>query len=210
MQVFDFDGTIYDGDSTVDFYKFALRKQPRCAAAIPTQAKAAILYILKRISLEQFKGRFYAFLRRIQNVDGLVDEFWDAHWRKVKPQVADLIKEGDVVASASPEFLLSPACRRLGVGLIASKVDPTTGELLSANCRDKEKARRLCEAGLSEKIDVFYTDSSADEPCVAMSGRGVLVKGTQLSDYPLHPRSAASCAGCNDEEAQDPTDVASL
>ncbi len=28
MNVYDFDGTIYSGDSTIDFYLFCLRKQP--------------------------------------------------------------------------------------------------------------------------------------------------------------------------------------
>ncbi|WP_165061575.1 haloacid dehalogenase-like hydrolase [Adlercreutzia sp. ZJ154] len=185
MQVFDFDGTIYDGDSTVDFYKFALRKCPACAFALPTQAAAATLYITKRISLDQFKGRFYTFLQRIDNTDALVAQFWDSHWHKIKKEVASLIKPGDMVASASPEFLLRPACKRLGVGLIASKVDSNTGKLLGPNCRDKQKAQRLREAGLEGKIEVFYTDSSADEACIAMSDRGVLVCGRKLSDYSL-------------------------
>lgn len=184
MQVFDFDGTLYDGDSTVDFFRFALREQPRCAKALPAIAAAGTRYALRRMPLEQFKGAFYRFLRHIDGVDALVQRFWDVHWRKVKPEVAALVQPGDVVASASPEFLLGPACERLGVRLIASQVDARTGELLGPNCRDHQKAARLREAGLEGRIDVFYTDSSADGPCVAMARRGVLVQGRELSEYP--------------------------
>lgn len=184
MQIFDFDGTLYDGDSTVDFFRYALRKRPACLLAAPSIVAAGLSYGLKRIPLERFKGRFYRFLRRAGDVEGLVQDFWEGHWRKVKPEVAALVQPGDVVASASPAFLLGPACERLGVRLIASEVDPATGRLLGPNCRDHEKARRLRAAGLEGKIDVFYTDSTADAPCVAMAKRGVLVRGRQMGDYP--------------------------
>ena len=31
MNVYDFDKTIYDGDSSVDFYKFSLKRHPKLA-----------------------------------------------------------------------------------------------------------------------------------------------------------------------------------
>jgi len=185
MQAFDFDGTIYDGDSTVDFFRYALRREPACWAALPGIAAAEASYALRSRSLEQFKGAFYGFLRRVRDIDGLVEGFWNSHWRKVKPEVAGLVQPGDVVASASPEFLLREPCRRLGAELIASQVDARTGALLGPNCRDHQKAARLREAGLEGRIEVFYTDSSADEPCVTMAQRGVLVRGRELSDYPM-------------------------
>ena len=50
MNVYDFDGTIYDGDSTVDFYVFALKKKPSLISYGPKQAWGFLLYLLKKIN----------------------------------------------------------------------------------------------------------------------------------------------------------------
>ena len=38
MNVYDFDGTIYDGDSTVDFFLHALKRNPSVLLHLPKQA----------------------------------------------------------------------------------------------------------------------------------------------------------------------------
>ena len=35
MNVYDFDGTIYDGDSTLDFWYFCLKKHPQILLYLP-------------------------------------------------------------------------------------------------------------------------------------------------------------------------------
>ena len=44
MNVYDFDGTVYAGDSTVDFYFFCLRKQPGILRVGGKQIKGFFLY----------------------------------------------------------------------------------------------------------------------------------------------------------------------
>lgn len=204
MRVFDFDGTIYDGDSTVDFYRFALREHPAVWKAVPRQVGAAALYGLKRIRLEEFKGRFYAFLAEVPDAEALAHGFWRSHWEKVKPSVAALVRPGDYIASASPAFLLKEPAERLGAHLIASEVDARTGALLGPNCRDEAKRQRLIDAGLEGRIDQFYSDSKADAPCVALAERGVLVTGDRLEAYPR-----AWVADCSDAAAPDRAGAAS-
>ena len=43
MNVYDFDKTIYAGDSTIDFWKFCMIRYPRCRRYI----LHAVLYYLK-------------------------------------------------------------------------------------------------------------------------------------------------------------------
>ena len=43
MRVFDFDNTIYDGESVIDFYLFSLRRNPKVARYVPV-----VLYHLLR------------------------------------------------------------------------------------------------------------------------------------------------------------------
>ena len=38
IDVYDFDGTIYDGDSTVDFWLYCLRRKPSLLRFLPHQA----------------------------------------------------------------------------------------------------------------------------------------------------------------------------
>ena len=47
MDVYDFDGTIYDGDSSIDFYLFCLKKNIKLLRYIPGQVLYAILYKFK-------------------------------------------------------------------------------------------------------------------------------------------------------------------
>ena len=46
MRVFDFDNTIYDGESVIDFYLFSLRRNPKVARYVPV-----VLYHLLRYKL---------------------------------------------------------------------------------------------------------------------------------------------------------------
>ena len=41
IDVYDFDGTIYDGDSTADFVLFAIRRHPNVLLGLPRIARAA-------------------------------------------------------------------------------------------------------------------------------------------------------------------------
>ena len=46
MRVFDFDNTVYDGESVIDFYLFSLRRNPKVARYVPV-----VLYHLLRYKL---------------------------------------------------------------------------------------------------------------------------------------------------------------
>ena len=63
MNVYDFDKTIYRGDSTVDFWRHCLRRYPGAARALPGTLAKALAFRQGRCSREQFKERFYQFLR---------------------------------------------------------------------------------------------------------------------------------------------------
>ena len=65
MNVYDFDGTLYSGDSTVDFYLYALKKHPSLLRFVPEQAAGFLLYGMKRISKNDLKQHFYSFLKGI-------------------------------------------------------------------------------------------------------------------------------------------------
>ncbi len=182
MNAYDFDKTIYSGDSTADFYKHCLKKYPAIWKTVPQMLFSFLLYKIYIYSLTQFKERMYRFLTCIPDIDSEVEEFWQTGEKKIKPYYLQQKREDDVVISASPEFLLEPICRRLGVGkLIASRVDKKTGVYDGLNCRDSEKVKRLYEWRSDAEIDEFYSDSLSDTPLAGEAQRAYIVgKGDRL------------------------------
>lgn len=185
MNVYDFDGTIYRGDSTVDFYLFALKKKPGLLRYLPKQMWGAILYVMKRIGKTEFKEYFYSFL---SGMDGekLLDDFWKQNRDKIGRWYLDRQQPDDMIISASPEFLLKPICESLGIRcLIASKVDIRSGKYTGRNCRGKEKVLRLAQEYHISHIDQFYSDSNSDLPLAQMADHAYLVKKGIVSEWKL-------------------------
>jgi phosphoserine phosphatase len=162
MRVYDFDGTIYDGDSTKEFYIYCLLRYPKCIIAFPCFMSGAVLYLLGRIDKTELKERYFSFLHYIPNVSDAVEEFWESRGHKIKSWYIERKQDTDIIISASPEFLLIPICRKLNVTLIGSQVDDRTGQFQGSNCHDSEKVRRLKEYVDISAVSAFYSDSLTD------------------------------------------------
>jgi putative flippase GtrA len=178
MKVYDFDGTIYDGDSSLDFFCFVLRKRPYLFCLLPFQLLGMLQYTLRIVSKEKLKEGFFVFIRFIP-IDAMVSSFWESHYHKVKPWYVAQKQDSDVIISASPEFLLAAVVRdRLQVGLIASILDVHTARYIGKNCYGEEKVRRFRERYGDAEIDEFYSDSCSDAPLAEKAHRSFIVKGT--------------------------------
>ena len=186
MNVYDFDGTIYDGDSTLDFYFYCLKKRPGLLRFFGRQVLGWMKYRLGKQDKTAFKQDFYSFLQGIPEPEEAVQSFWDSNQRKVQKWYIGRQREDDVVISASPDYLLREICRRLGISrLICSRVDGKTGMYQGKNCYGEEKVRRLCEElGEDAQIQEFYSDSMADAPLAVRAEQSYLVKGEQILPWP--------------------------
>lgn len=190
MNVYDFDNTIYDGDSTIDFYAFCISRDPSLLRFAPAQALALFRYSVGFLDKDGLKENFYSYLRGIKDIDREVRLFWDKNYKRIKPFYYVLHRPDDVVVSASACFLLSDICARLGIRrLIASEVDIKTGRLLSANCRGAEKLKRLRSAFPNDKIDNFYSDSLSDEPVAKAAAAAYIVKKNDMIDWRAYANS---------------------
>ena len=183
MDIYDFDGTLYRGDSTADFLKWCARRHPRVIATLPrTGIAAAACFGAHVIDKTRFKGSLYRFLTRVPDIESEVDRFWRSHEHLIagpcNPQ------PGDLVISASPEFLLRGVCERRGLELIASQVDPHTGCTLGPNCSGNEKITRLHEQYPDARVERFFSDSHNDAPLARLAEEAYWVeieKGTLTS-----------------------------
>jgi phosphoserine phosphatase len=184
MNLYDFDGTIYRGDSTADFFLFCLKAHPKILLSLPKASICFLMYKLKRVTKTRFKEVFYEFVRLIPNIDDAVYMFWKTHKKNLKSWYLKQKQPTDIIISASPEFLLTPICRELGVKLIASRVDKQSGKTIGENCWGDEKVRRLFEVVPDAEINNFYSDAISDQPLATLAQKSYLVKDDMLKDWP--------------------------
>lgn len=183
INAYDFDETIYDGDSSVDFYLYCLKRKPSIIIMAPIQIYGALLYFLKIKNKDFMKERIFSFLKMIKNIDDYIEDFWIKHKKNIKEWYLKQKKKTDVIISASPEFLLKPLEKELGVErIIATKVNKYTGKFESRNCHDYQKIKRY-EAEMRRKNDIkrFYSDSiKSDKAMFEYALEAYLVKKNKI------------------------------
>lgn len=84
--VYDFDKTLYDGETGVNFSVFYLKKYPiRSVLFLIKYSKDLIFYLLKIIDLITLKERYFEFLERHSKgeVEKLVAGFWETKRHKI-------------------------------------------------------------------------------------------------------------------------------
>lgn len=184
MNAYDFDKTIYDGDSTADFYLFSLRRHKKILLLSPSLFGAFFrFYVLKKGTKTEFKEVMYRFLKYCDTQKDVAD-FWEKNEVKIKKFYLAQKCENDVIISASPRFLLEPICRSLGLThLIASEVDSQSGKYSGINCHGEEKVRRFREQFGDSAIEEFYSDSQSDLPMAKIAQNAFLVKGEKIEKW---------------------------
>ncbi len=185
MNVFDFDNTIYKGESFVDLFVMMLGKDPALLKNIPHMVSGVAKYKLGTLRLEsalqQYAGIFEDYVVTVPDIDAVVTEFWDKHMHKIKPFYEKVRSEDDLVISASPEIVIAEVCRRLGINsYIGTQFNTQTGKL-GRVCFRENKIEAFYEAYPDAHIDCLYTDSMHDKPLMDISDKVYFVKGNRIS-----------------------------
>ena len=188
MNIYDFDGTIYEGDSSVDFFKYCVKINKKCLLILPKFILISMLYFLKIVEKEKLKSEFFKFVKYFDDINKIVLDFWKLKKYKLKDFYLKSKNKNDIVISASPEFLLNPVAKKYNFKLIATKVDIKTGKLLGSNCHGEEKVVRLHEQKINN-CDKFYSDSLSDEPLSKIAKNAYIVKGNEIIEWKNYKRS---------------------
>lgn len=181
MNVYDFDKTLYPGDSTVDFFLFCLKKKPSLLRFLPRQIMGIVRYKFGKCDKTAMKQAFFSFLAGI-DAPSMVKAFWQnnrrlASWYQPEAE--------DVVISASPLFLIQPFCRDIGIThVIASEVDEKNGLFHSPNCRGEEKVRRFRAVFPVEAVNGFYSDSLSDSPMARLATKAFFIRHGRPEPWP--------------------------
>ena len=182
MNVFDFDGTIYHGDSSKDFFFYCLKHYPKTRGKIFPVLLYGAGFGLRIVKKKTFKQKLFSIVQKIPDIDKAVLDFWEEHRKNIKKWYMEMKEGSDIIISASPEFLLAPICAELGVEcMMATRVDKKTGLFDGENCHGKQKVTRFYEMYPNAEIDSFYSDMYCDTPLALISKQAFIVKGEKLS-----------------------------
>lgn len=185
MRVFDFDNTIYDGESGADLFLYFLKKDPKgLIKYAPKFLEGFLKYKREIITIQDVMEEYGVFLKdycqRIPDVYAEFEAFWDINQENVKDFYYKIQKEDDVIVSACPVCLLKIICERIGIkNYIGSDLNPITGEIKGICYREK-KVEYFRERYGDVKIDEFYTDSMSDKPLMDISENVFFVDGAKI------------------------------
>ena len=185
MNVYDFDNTIYDGESCLHMFFYFVRRDPALIKSVPRVLKAFAEYKKGRVTIEQAIEKYAPMVEEYLRVHhGLLSdtsEFWDKHMKNIKGFYAEIQQPDDLIITASPEDSMREICRRLGIkNYICSKIDADTGKITRL-CMRENKVKAFFSEYPDGKIDSFYTDSPEnDKPLIDISENAYAVKGNKI------------------------------
>jgi hypothetical protein len=179
LRIFDFDNTIYDGNVTLDFFKYVLKRHFLRIVFLPVIGVYFIMLRNQVIELVKFVEVTYKFLVRKDTVRKDLEKFWESHYCRIKPLYFNRRRGTIIVITASPYPFIEPIVYKLGCRLIASEFDLDTGKFTGPLCYGIEKAIRLTKEGINN-CDEFYTDEYSDSPLIKMANYAYLVTGNSV------------------------------
>lgn len=179
MNVYDFDNTIYDGESALDFFWFCMRKKPVLVKVLFPVLRDLVRYKTCRMTKEEFgdRGAYYteSFFDLFDDIHEVIYEFWDRNEHKIRNFYSRIQRDDDVIVTANIDVLVDVIFRRMGIkNYIATHFDMDTGKLGEV-CFGEVKAK-LFKEKYGDNIDKFFTDSYNDKPLMDMANEVYMVK----------------------------------
>ncbi|GAB2492805.1 HAD family hydrolase [Pseudoxanthomonas sangjuensis] len=192
LVVFDFDHTLYDGDSGSHLFAWLIRRNPlRVLAALlatPLLGPMVAWLPTRRHGISGYVWIGTFGLRRAREFDAWIDRYVRGHEAGIRarllPQALEVFarhrRDGDrvVVATGAPPELARAILAFVAhqdVPVIGTEVGPRLGAMMALrHCHSEEKMRMLRERGYGG-IDVAYSDSSADLPLLKAAKSPVVV-----------------------------------
>ena len=193
LVVFDFDHTLYDGDSGSHLFKWLIQRAwwrtLLALLAVPVAGPMVAFLPTRRAGISVFVWIGTVGLHRRRDLDTLIDAYVATHVDAIKARLLPIALEvlrahreaGDrvVVATGAP-----PELARAILAFVAHEDVPVVGTLVGPkfgavaairHCHHAMKMTMLREAGYTQPVAVAYTDSSADLPLLQAARNPVVV-----------------------------------
>ncbi len=184
MNVYDFDNTIYDGETLVDFILYYVKTDPKIWPYLPKLLYIAFKDACHLFTLEQAHKAYASFLEgyytKVTDIDEKVIKFWDENQHKIKPWYETVRRDDDIVVSGTTDFLLDEIMKRMGIkNYVGSSIDKKTGKFKRL-CFLENKVKIFYELYPDAHIDNFYTDSMNDKAMMDIADHVFFVTGDKI------------------------------
>lgn len=193
LVVFDFDHTLYDGDSGTHLFKWLIARAwwRKLLALLIAPIFAPMIAFLptRRRGISAFVWVGTVGLHRRRDLDDLIDRYVLANDARLRARLLPIALEvlhghreaGDrvIVATGAP-----PELARAILAFVAHEDVPVIGTLVGPkfgaigairHCHHEMKVRMIREAGYTDPIQRAYSDSSADLPLLQAAREPVVV-----------------------------------
>ena len=192
LVVFDFDHTLYDGDSGQHLVTWLIRRHwARIAAALllaPLLLPMVAWLPTRRRGISGFLWIGSIGMHNRRDLDAVIDRYVQANKHRIHahllPAALEVLHrhrmQGDrvVIATGAPPELARAILDFVAhedLPVIGTLFRPLLGGLIAAeHCHARNKMRMLWDAGY-DRIAIAYSDSSADLPLLQAASRPVVV-----------------------------------
>lgn len=184
MNVYDFDNTIYDGETLVDFALYYIKTDPRIWKYVPKLLWIAFKDKFHLFTVEEALKAYASFLEgyliTLDDIQENVVKFWDENEHKIKPWYKEVQREDDIIVSGTTDFLLDEIMKRMGIkNYVGSAIDMQTGKFIRL-CFLENKVAIFNELFPNSHIDNFYTDSMNDKAMMDIADHVYFVDGDKI------------------------------
>lgn len=186
MNAYDFDGTIYNGDSGAEFVKFMFFKKPIFMTGHLLKSSIVFAkYKMKKIKFKEMKENLFSFVSKVDGLEKYTKEFAEKNKHKIKKYYHTNRKDDDVIISASLDFYLLPLCKEIGINtVICTEYDIKNGKIINENCKNEEKVKRFeAKYGKDAVIENAYGDSKGDYELLNRAEKGFMIKGEEVTVF---------------------------
>ncbi|MEO5629497.1 MAG: haloacid dehalogenase-like hydrolase [Thermomonas sp.] len=193
LVVFDFDHTLYDGDSGSHLFKWLIARawwRRLLALLVAPVAGPMVAWLpTRRMGISAFVWVGTVGLHRARDLDSMIDEYVTLHASSIRARLLPVALEvlhrhreaGDrvVVATGAP-----PELARAILAFVAHEDVPVVGTLVGPkfgavgairHCHSQMKVTMLRDTGYTQPIMIAYSDSSADLPLLQAAQNPVVV-----------------------------------
>lgn len=193
LVVFDFDHTLYDGDSGGHLFAWLVRRAwwriALAALIAPVFAPMIAFLPTRRVGIGAFVWAGTIGFHRRRDLDDLIDRYVVLHHEQIRrrllPVALDVLhrhrEAGDrvVIATGAPPELARAILAFVAhedVPVVGTKVGRRFGAVIATrHCHHEMKMTMLREAGFAGPVAAAYSDSSADLPLLRAAARPVVV-----------------------------------
>ena len=193
LVVFDFDHTLYHGDSGSHLFKWLIRRSwwRTLLAVLISPVFAPLIAFLptRRVGIGAFVWAGTVGFHRRRDLDALIDRYVATHTSEIEQRLLPIAlavlhrhrEQGDrvVIATGAP-----PELARAILAFVAHEDVPVVGTLVgprlggigaTRHCHHEMKMTMLRDAGYTGPIAIAYSDSSVDLPLLKAALKPVVV-----------------------------------